>query len=202
MASTRFPIMTHLSTVEDVVAHITAMPTTPRLLAIDGFPCSGKTTWAERLAAAIGLPVLSLDEFVVPPAERPADIRPGFPFPFFRTDEIKTVVQTLSRGAVASFYPYDWDTERLTTAKRNLEAPLIVEGCSVLSEELAPLFDLRLWMESNVRTLLAAQRARDGDRDADIWRELYLPSVESYMQTQPWRHADFFVAGRGAGETR
>ena len=168
------PAVTRSSTVEELLAQIMARPSKPRLLAIDGLPCSGKTTLAER----------------------PADIRPGFPFPFFRTEEISAIVQSLARGAVASFHPYDWETERLTTATRELAAPLIVEGCSVLCEDLAPLFDVRIWVESDAATLRAAQRARDGDRDADVWDALYLPSVERWMQTEPWRRADVFVAGR------
>lgn len=198
VTSMRSQIEPHLLSVENVVALIMARPSVPRMLAIDGLPCSGKTTLAARLASALSLPLLSLDEFVVPPAERPADIQPGFPFPFFRTDEISTVVQTLSLGAVAYFHPYDWETQRPTTERRELEVPLIVEGCSVLSEDLAPLFDLRIWMESDPRTLIPAQRARDGDRDAENWRTLYLPSVERYMHTEPRRRADVFVAGRGA----
>jgi uridine kinase len=156
------------------------------LVAIDGLPCSGKTTFAERLAASLELPILSLDEFVVPPAERPTDLAPAFPFPFFRTDLIRSVVRTLSLGEAACFHPYDFETERLTTKSRKVKGPLIVEGCSLFSNDLAQ-FDIRLWVESEERTMVAAQRARDGDRDADKWRDLYLPSVEIYMRTMPDR---------------
>ena len=189
--------MARLLTVEDVVTLVRARRPMPALLAIDGLPCSGKTTVADRLSATLGLPSLSLDDFVVPPAERPADIAPGFPFPFFRTDEIRTVVRTLAAGGVASFHPYDWDTERLSTELRRVQRPLILEGCSLLSNDLAE-FDLRLWVESDERTLVAAQRARDGDRDADKWRDLYLPSVKIYLDTTPWVRADHLVAGRDA----
>jgi uridine kinase len=153
---------------------------------------------ANELATALALPILSLDEFVVPPGERPADIAPAFPFPFFRTDAIRTVIRTLSLGRVARFRPYDWETERLAAASRDVCSPVIVEGCSLLSDDWAPQFDMRLWVESDEHTLISAQRARDGDRDADKWRDLYLPSVAMYLRTEPWRRADYLVAGRGA----
>ena len=52
-----------------------------KLIAIDGFPCAGKSTLADRLAEQFGLQSLGFDDFYLPEPYWPADIAPGFPFP-------------------------------------------------------------------------------------------------------------------------
>ena len=55
-----------------------------RLIAIDGLPCSGKTTLAAALGQSLDVNFLHFDDFLLSPSSWPGDIRPLFPFPFFR----------------------------------------------------------------------------------------------------------------------
>jgi hypothetical protein len=44
---------------------------------------------------------------------------------------------------------------------------------------------------------MAARAVRDGTSDEANWHNLYLPSVDLYMATEPKARADVVVAGRG-----
>ena len=74
---------------------------------------------------------------------------------------------------------------------------VIVEGTSSLHPDLAPLFDIRFFVESDETTILEAVLKRDGNYFENEWRDLWLPNAALYMETKPRERADFFVAGRG-----
>ncbi len=65
---------------DDAVALALAR-TAPSLIAIDGLPVSGKSTLADRMAAALGAECLYLDDFVKPEAFWPSRTSPSFPSP-------------------------------------------------------------------------------------------------------------------------
>src|SRR5690606_4908362 len=99
-----------------------------------------------------------------------------------------------------TFRPYDWSTNQLA-APRTLGAhdrPVIIEGVSALDPALAPLYDLRLWIESDPATTLAAANARGVGQWASEWRDYFMPSVDLYMRSNPRARADHIIAGRGA----
>jgi hypothetical protein len=74
----------------------------------------------------------------------------------------------------------------------------LVEGVSVLHHDLAPLYDLRIWVESDPETTLAASLERGVNSWAHEWRFMFLPSVELYLRTDPKSRADVVALGRGA----
>ena len=74
---------------------------------------------------------------------------------------------------------------------------VIVEGVSALHVDLAPLYDLRIWVESDAQSTLAACAQRGMGPWAREWRELFLPSVELYLLTKPRERADIVARGRG-----
>ena len=74
----------------------------------------------------------------------------------------------------------------------------LVEGVSVLHPDLAPLYDLRIWVESDPETTLAASLERGVGSWAHEWRFMFLPSVELYLRTDPKSRADVVALGRGA----
>jgi uridine kinase len=170
------------------------------LIAIDGLPCSGKTTLAERLASQFELDTLGFDDFYLPEPFWPADIAPGFPFPFFRIGEFREAVRALKTEGRCSYRCHNWDTGQISASARELRrnGPLIVEGCSVLDPEISALYDVSVFVISDPATLMDARRARDGDVDALHWEHLFLPSVELYMKTMPQQRADVLVLGRGS----
>jgi uridine kinase len=169
---------------------------------VDGLPLSGKSTLARRLARRFGWAVLEFDDFLLPASGWPPDIEPAFPFPFFRVDEFRRAVTSLHERGRCCWRPIDWSTLTLGTAPAEIgdSRPVIVEGCSVLDPELADLYDIRLFVESDRSTLVDAQRSRDGETAlSGDWTRLFLPSVDLYMRTRPERRADLVVAGRGFG---
>ena len=170
-----------------------------RLIAIDGLPLSGKSTLAERFETEMQATCVYLDDFVWPEAEWRGRIEPAFPFGYIRYDEFLSAVRTLARGETARYQLYDWATGHLSDKKIvGPERPVIVEGVSALHPDLAPLYDLRFWIESDAATTLSASLDRGVGEWETEWRDLFMPSVELYLRTNPQNRADHLVAGRGA----
>ncbi len=171
----------------------------PRLIAIDGLPASGKSTLAHTMADALGAQCLWLDDFVLPERLWRGQVQPAFPFPYFDYAAFMSTVRTLALGETARYLSYDWQTgERASEAVVHPDGPVIIEGVSALHPDLAPLYDLRFWVESDARTTLDAALQRGVGDWADEWRDLFLPSVSIYLATDPANRADFRVAGRMA----
>jgi uridine kinase len=169
------------------------------LIAIDGRPLSGKSTTALKLAARFGLPVLAYDDFFAGPGSW-AGQAPAYPFPFFRHHAFAQAIKALKREGRCSYRAYDWDAGAESAKLTEIEwrGPLIIEGCCILTEALAPLYDLRFFIESDPATTHAAAMARDGTHWEAEWRDMFLPSVDLYMKTKPQKRADHIVRGRGA----
>jgi uridine kinase len=186
----------------EAVAALAGLEATPKLIAVDGLPLSGKSGLASRLAHRFDWAVLGFDDFFLPPERWPPDIAPAFPFPFFRVDEFRSAVRSLREHGVCCWRPIDWSSLTVQAEPTGIDSgrPVIVEGCSVLDPELSDLYDVRLFVESDRNTLAQAQKARDGENAlSDKWATLFLPSVEFYMWTRPEQRADLIVAGRDWG---
>ena len=172
-----------------------------RLLAIDGLPVSGKSTLAERLETELGAQIVYLDDFVRPESEWRGTAKPAFPFPYVSYDTFLETVKTLARGEIARYRRYDWAAGQLARDWSEIrpDGLVVIEGVSALHPDLAPLYDLRFWVESDAATTLAATLARGTGGWDDEWRDLFIPSVALYLETDPRGRADHVVAGRGAG---
>ncbi|OWJ69145.1 uridine kinase family protein [Inquilinus limosus] len=184
---------------DDAVALALARPAL-RLIAIDGLPVSGKSTLADGLAGALGAECLYLDDFVKPEALWPSRTSPSFPFGYIRYDEFLDAVKSLAQHGRCAYRPYDWDGRQVQDEPRTitLEKPVIIEGVSALHPELAPLYDLRIWVDSDATTTFSAALQRGVGAWEREWREMFLPSVDLYLESKPWERADLRVAGRGA----
>lgn len=159
-----------------------------RLIAIDGLPVSGKSTLAERIAADIEAECIYLDDFVRPEAEWRSRARPGFPFDYIRYDEFLGAVKALARDGSCSYRLYDWNTGRLGDEYRTvrLDRPVIVEGVSALHPELAPLYDLRFWIESDAMTTLDASLKRGVGGWEREWRVSADQSARASRISRRW----------------
>lgn len=171
-----------------------------RLVAIDGLPLAGKSTLAERLEIELGAACLYLDDFVRPEADWPSPHLPAFPFPYIRYDEFLAAVESLARGERTRMGLFDWTTGGLGGDYREIDPAglVVVEGVSALHPRLAPLYDLRIWVESDAASVLEASLARGAAGWEDAWRDYFLPSVDAYLATDPRSRSDIIVAGRGA----
>jgi uridine kinase len=171
------------------------------LIAIDGLPCSGKSTLADRLAVDLGLAIVGLDDFYLPEPLWPRDIAPGFPFPFLRAAQFREALQALKRDGRCSYLPYDGHSGRISGTARELHrrGPVIVEGCSVLDPGMEQVYDLRLYVTSDRASVMEARQQHGDDPDARNWEHLFLPSLDLYMATLPELRADIVIPGRGIG---
>lgn len=172
----------------------------PCLIGIDGLPCSGKTTLVAAIEQARDVDCIYLDEFVLPESDWPSHDRPAFPFEYIRYAEFIAAVQTLAATGTCRFAPYDWASGSASAVERivTLDKPVIVEGVSALVDDLAGLYDLRIFVDSDRASVLPVALARGAGKWAEEWAELFLPSADLYMQTDPAGRADIIVPGRRA----
>lgn len=114
---------------------------------------------------------------------------------YIRYDEFLGAVRAFACDGSCFYQPYDWSTGRLRHEYRTVgpDKPVIAS----LHPELTPLYELRLWVESDATTTLQASLKRGVGAWEREWRDLFLPSVELYMQSNPRERAEFQVAGRG-----
>ncbi|MEU6480176.1 hypothetical protein ABZ858_25475 [Streptomyces sp. NPDC047017] len=131
-----------------------------RLIGVDGHAGSGKSTFAGRLAAALGdAPVLHLDD-IASHAE---------PFAWDRR-LLAEVIEPLAGGATAHYAPYDWHARRFGPARALPPAPVIlVEGVGAGRRALRPHLARLLWMELEREESWARGRARDGAEQREFW---------------------------------
>jgi uridine kinase len=170
-----------------------------RLIGIDGLPVAGKSTLASQLVEATDGTCIHLDDFVKPEAEWRWHNQPSFPFDYIRHDEFMGAVTNLAEHGWCQYRPYNWETGKTEDADRVVRAdgPVIVEGVSALHPDLAPLYGLCIWVESDATTVLAASVARGVGGWMRQWEEMFLPSVGLYLETDPRARADVLAAGRG-----
>ncbi|RSS79529.1 uridine kinase [Streptomyces sp. WAC06614] len=131
-----------------------------RLIGIDGHAGSGKSTFAERLAGALGgAPVLHLDDIATHTEL------------FDWTGRLRRqVLEPLAAGRAAHWAPYDWAARRFGP-ERVLEpaAVLLVEGVGAGRRELRPHLAHLLWMETPRALAWSRGRRRDGSELAAFW---------------------------------
>ncbi|WP_439942489.1 uridine kinase family protein [Streptomyces sp. BBFR115] len=131
-----------------------------RLVGVDGHAGSGKSTFAGRLAAALGgAPVLHLDDIASHEELFAWDGR-----------LLTEVIEPLARGATAHYSPYDWRARRFSPPRALAPAPVIlVEGVGAGRRALRPYLARLLWMELPREESWARGRARDGEEQREFW---------------------------------
>lgn len=186
-------------TTEEAIARV-IRGVEPPLIGIDGLPCSGKSTLVNRLRHHTDIDCMYLDDFVVPETDWPTRNEPAFPFQFIRYNDFLDAIRTLAVTGRCAYFPFDWEKLTISTVQRiiRLTKPVIVEGVSTLHPDICHLYGLRIFVESDRATTLTAAIGRGVGAWEKEWRELFLPSADIYMTTQPADRADLVVAGRGA----
>ncbi|MFE3634083.1 hypothetical protein [Streptomyces cellostaticus] len=155
-----------------------------RLIAVDGHAGSGKTTFAGRLAAALGgAPVLHLDD--IASHERLFDW----------TERLESqVIGPLARGESARYTPYDWHARAFGPPRPLPPAPVVViEGVGAGRRALRPRLARLLWMELPREESWARGRLRDGDEQRAFWSG-WVEAERAHFAADPSRpHADLLV---------
>lgn len=155
-----------------------------RLVGVDGHAGSGKTTFAGRLAEALGgAPVLHLD-----------DIATHEELFAWTGRLLREVVEPLSRGETAHYRPYDWHGRDFGPARALPPAPVIlVEGVGAGRRVLRPRLVRLLWMDVPVEDAWARGQRRDGSAQSEFW-EGWVRAERRHFTEDPSRSfADLLV---------
>ncbi|MFJ8472225.1 uridine kinase [Kitasatospora sp. NPDC094011] len=131
-----------------------------RLVAVDGHAGSGKTTFAGRLAAALGgAPVVHLDDLAT------HDELFGW------TGRLREqVLEPLAAGRDADHRVYDWTLRRFAgTARVPLAPVVLVEGVGAGRREVRPWLARVIWMELEAAAARRRGEQRDGPELAGFW---------------------------------
>ncbi|MFJ8165650.1 uridine kinase [Streptomyces sp. NPDC096136] len=178
---------------ESLARELAALPPSlgpVRLIGVDGHAGSGKSTFTDRLAAALGgAPVLHLDD-VATHTEL-----------FDWWERLRAqVVEPLAAGRPAHWTPYDWVGRRFGPERVLEPAPvLLVEGVGAGRRALRPHLARLLWMETPRETSWGRGRRRDGRELSDFW-DGWERAERAHFSHDPSRpFADTLVHQSGTG---
>ncbi|MBD0419489.1 hypothetical protein H0H10_10000 [Streptomyces sp. TRM S81-3] len=148
-----------------------------RLIGVDGHAGSGKSTFAGRLAAALGdAPVLHLDDI--------ASHDELFDWTGRLLDQ---VIEPLRHGGTAHYAPYDWRARRFREPRALPPAPVIlVEGVGAGRRALRPYLARLLWMDVPPEEAWERGRARDGEEQRTFWAG-WIPAERRHFADDPSR---------------
>ncbi|MEV7144161.1 uridine kinase family protein [Streptomyces tauricus] len=165
----------HLHTLADRLRRLPPSCGPVRLFGVDGHAGSGKTTFAQRLAGALGgAPVLHLD-----------DIATHEELFAWTGRLLREVVEPLGRGETARYRPYDWRLRDFGPSRALSPAPVIlVEGVGAGRRALRPRLAGLLWMEMPHEDAWARGRLRDGSAQSDFWAD-WVPAERRHFAEDP-----------------
>ncbi|MET9735021.1 hypothetical protein ABZZ79_31575 [Streptomyces sp. NPDC006458] len=177
----------HPSSLPELARRLSALPPScgpVRLIAVDGHAGSGKSTFADRLAGALGgAPVLRLDDIATHQEL------------FGWTDRfLREVVEPLERAEPAAYRPYDWRARRFGPPRALPSAEVVlIEGVGAGRRALRPYLARLLWMEMPPEEAWARGRARDGEEQRAFW-DGWVPAERRHFADDPSKpHADLVV---------
>lgn len=168
------------SALAQAIALIEENKTRPLILAIEGGAASGKSTLAAELGNYFQAPVISMDEFVLPPALRTPErfSEPGGNIHYERFDA--QVAAPIREGKPFSYQVFDCSKMDFGGEK---EIPagsiLIVEGVYSLHPCYRDIFNLRLFLQTDPATQDQRLRAR-GDWLYRRFQQDWLPMEQAY----------------------
>ncbi|MDF9812044.1 hypothetical protein [Streptomyces sp. SPB162] len=174
-------------------AHLRELPPScgpVRIVAVDGHAGSGKTTYAARLAAALGgAPVVHLDDLAT------HDELFGW------TGRLREqVLEPLAAGRTARHGVYDWTLRRFEGVREVPAAPvLLLEGVGSGRAALRPLLSHLLWLEVPRDTARNRGQLRDGPEMDAFWSS-WMRAQDAHFVSDPSQpFADHLVLVRPEG---
>jgi uridine kinase len=159
-----------------------------RLVGIDGPAGAGKTTFATRLADALGPPasVLHMD-----------DLYDGWTLDGAAARLTDGVLLPLADGRPGEFSRYDWVAERFGDGATAVPVPevLVVEGCGSCPRDVDAWTTLRVWVEAPADLRLQRGLARDGEDLAAHWHRWQREEAALFAAENTRARADLRVDG-------
>jgi uridine kinase len=157
-----------------------------RLVAIDGPGGAGKSTFADRLAGALGSAhVVHTDDFAT--WETPLDW-------FWRLEA--QVVDPLAAGRPGRYQRYDWVRRALAEWRDVPVAPVVIlEGVGSARAAIVDRLAFAVWIETPADLRLARGIERDGEDSRDFWTSWITGEIAHYAADQTRDRADLIVDG-------
>lgn len=155
-----------------------------RLIAVDGHAGSGKSTFAGRLATALGdAPVLHLDDIA------------SHDELFGWTGRLLTqVIEPFRHGETAHYTPYDWHTRRFGPPRAFPAAPVVLlDGVGAGRRVVRPHLARLLWMELPREEAWTRGRSRDGEEQREFWAGWVRAEAEHFAKDPSRPSADLLV---------
>jgi uridine kinase len=181
--------------VRHVVGRILATPArlgAVRLVCVDGPAGSGKTTFAGRLAAALGpgTGLVHMD-----------DLYAGWTLTGAAARLAAGVLRPLAEGRPGAYHRYDWGARRFAAQPVPVPVPevLLVEGCGSSPAHLDAWTTLRVWVEAPAELRLARGLARDGAEHEADWRAWQRAEALWFAADGTRARADIVIHGTETG---
>lgn len=159
---------------------------TPLIVALEGGAASGKTTLARQLAAYFDAPVISMDDFFLPPAlrtpQRLREIGGNIHYERFQ----RQVAGPIRAGEAILYDLYDCREDRLAGTLRIEKSPLLlIEGVYSLHPMYRDIYDFRLFLRADPKTQDARLLAR-GPWAYRQFQDTWLPLEKAYFDSTDW----------------
>ena len=138
--------------------HIKALPL-PLVIAISGFGGSGKSTFANLLAALMNIPVIGLDSFIIDPV---ATNYSNWECMDFRRLESEILIPFFNGDRVLEYGHFDWISNSVVKTKRiEHTGQIIVEGVGLFRPELTDYFSVMIWIDCPIDEAIRRGKKRD-----------------------------------------
>ncbi len=158
----------------------------PGFVGIDGLSCSGKTTFATRLATALGAELVHADD--LSRAGRPLWEHERF---------VTEVYAPVLAGREGRYRRWHWTSahpgEELAVSPHS---PVVVEGVHVIDNAVAVPWTVRVWVDVDRDLRIDRARQREGGARWACWSTNWMPREEAYLaERRPDLRADLIVKG-------
>lgn len=157
-----------------------------RLVAVDGYAGSGKTTFAERLGSTLDAQVLHTD-----------DLLEGWTDTVGFWSRLESwVLAPLRAGRAGAYRRYDWERGQFAEWHSVPSAPaLVVEGVTSARAVVRPDLAMSVWVEAPSAVCLARGLARDGEALRPQWEQWRRDEAAHFALDRTRDHVDLVVDG-------
>ncbi len=167
-----------------------------KLIAIDGFGGSGKSTLTKKLVDLdSSIQIVGLDKFPYLPNEHP--YHPTGAQTRVNIERLQNeVLIPLYKGKKASFqntfwWPTDQIPEWFNVGPGGI---VLVEGCYSFHKNIRHFYDFSIWVDCAPAEAMERAVARDGDTARIHWEKAHAPNERRYVAAQhPQEYVDMLV---------
>ncbi|HDR7870095.1 MULTISPECIES: uridine kinase family protein [Bacillus] len=170
------------------------------IIGIDGCGGAGKSTLANKIKSKFStVTIVHMDDFYLPSSqiinEHPMNKSIGADFDWKRL--LQEVLDPISNGIEGCYKRYDWETDSLAeTHTVPAIGIVIIEGVYATRQELAEMYDLKIWVNCPRETRIKRGIARDGEPARDMWENNWMVAEDMYVEShKPHEFADFIIDG-------